>query len=51
MIPFVKKRRQLKIKAHPIEELDNNDIGKEITLVDVNGEMFTGISEKWLTTT
>lgn len=43
MIPFVKKRRQLKIKAHPIEELDNNDIGKEITLVDVNGEMFTGI--------
>lgn len=43
MIPFVKKRRQLKIEAHPIEDLDKNDIGKEITLVDVYGEMFTGI--------
>ena len=42
MIPFVKKRRQLKIKAHPIEELDNNDLGKEITIVDINGEFFTG---------
>lgn len=43
MIPFVKKRRQLKIEAHPIEDLDKNDIGKEITLVDVYGKMFTGI--------
>lgn len=46
MIPFVKKRRQLKIEAQPIEELNKNDIGKEITLVDVNGEMFTGIFGK-----
>lgn len=43
MIPFVKKRRQIKIKAYPICDLENKDIGKEITLVDVNGEMFTGI--------
>ena len=43
MIPFVKKRRQIKIEAYPICDLENKDIGKEITLVDVNGEMFTGI--------
>lgn len=39
----VKVKREIRIEAYPIDELDNNDIGKEITLVDVNGEMFTGI--------
>ena len=39
----VKVKRKIRIEAYPIDELDNNDIGKEITLVDVNGEFFTGI--------
>ena len=42
MIPFVKKRRQIKIKAQPIYDLKENDIGKKITIVDINGEFFTG---------
>lgn len=39
----VKVKRKIRIEAYPIDELDNNDIGKEITLVYVNGEFFTGI--------
>lgn len=38
----VKVRRQVKIEAQPIYELEENDIGKEITIVDINGEFFTG---------
>lgn len=37
-----KARRQIRIEAHPIYELEENDIGKEITIVDINGEFFTG---------
>lgn len=37
-----KARRQIKIEAQPIYELEENDIGKEITIVDINGEFFTG---------
>ena len=39
----VKVKREIRIEAYPIDELDNNDIGKEITLVNVYGKMFTGI--------
>lgn len=42
MIPFVKKRRQIKIKAYPICDLEKNDIGKKITIVNINGEFYTG---------
>ena len=37
-----KTRRQIRIEAQPIYELEENDIGKEITIVDINGEFFTG---------
>ena len=37
-----KARRQIRIEAQPIYELEENDIGKEITIVDINGEFFTG---------
>ena len=37
-----KERRQIRIEAQPIYELEENDIGKEITIVDINGEFFTG---------
>ena len=39
----VKVRRQIKIEAYPIDELCDKDKGKEITLVNINGELFTGI--------
>lgn len=39
----VKVRRQIKIEAYPIDELCDKDKEKEITLVNVNGEFFTGI--------
>ena len=39
----IKVKRGIRIETYPIYELDNNDIGKEITLVYVNGEFFTGI--------
>ena len=38
----VKVRRQIKIEAYPIYDLEDTDIGKEITIVDCNGEFFTG---------
>ena len=38
----VKVKREIRIEAYPIDELDNNDIGKEITIVDINREFFTG---------
>ena len=37
-----KARRQIRIEAQPIYELEENDIGKEITIIDINGEFFTG---------
>ena len=37
-----KARRQIRIEAQPIYELEENYIGKEITIVDINGEFFTG---------
>ena len=37
-----KARRQIRIEAKPIDELEENDIGKEITLVNMIGEFFTG---------
>lgn len=37
-----KARRQIRIEAQSIYELEENDIGKEITLVDINGKCFTG---------
>ena len=37
-----KARRQIRIEAQPIYELEENDIGKEITIVDINGEFFAG---------
>ena len=39
----VKVRRQIKIEAYPICDLEDKDIGKEITLVNINGEFFTGV--------
>ena len=41
-----KARRQIRIEAQPICELEENDIGKEITLVDINGGFFTGTFKK-----
>ncbi|MBQ8542887.1 MAG: hypothetical protein IJ436_08405 [Bacteroidaceae bacterium] len=38
----VKVRRQVKIKAQPICDLEENDIGKKITIVDINREFYTG---------
>lgn len=37
-----KARRQIRIEAKPIDELEENDIGKDITLVNMIGEFFTG---------
>lgn len=42
----VKVRRQVKIKAQPICDLGENDIGKKITIVDIDGEFFTGTFKK-----
>ena len=38
----VKVIRQVKIEAQPIYDLEENDIGKEITIVDINGKFYTG---------
>lgn len=39
---MTKAIREIIIEAQPICELEENDIGKEITLVNINGEFFTG---------
>lgn len=39
---LVKVKRQIRIEAKPIDELEENDIGKELTLVNINGEFYTG---------
>lgn len=41
-----KARRQIRIEAQPICDLEENDIGKEITIVDINGEFYTGTFKK-----
>lgn len=46
----VKVRRQVKIKAQPICDLEENDIGKKITIVDINGEFYTGTFKEIVTT-